>query len=91
MVIDAVCMDAEKHSANNEVSVLFFYFLASKSYWCVPIKHNEGLMLPHCLSKIKEALKISIRNKFVINKKNMVQLLGEDCDFVDVNLIKYLS
>ena len=91
MVIDAVCMDAEKHSLNNEVSILFFYFLASKSYWCAPIKHNEGLMLSHCLSKIKEALKISIRDKFVINKKNIVQLLGEDYDFVDVNLIKYLS
>lgn len=91
MAVDVVCIDADKHCMNNDISVLFFYFITTKSFWCVPIEHSEGIVLPESLQKIKEAFKIGIRNKFVIDKKSMVQLFKEDYDFIDINLIKYLN
>lgn len=91
MVVDVVCIDAEKHCMNNNISVLFFYFITTKSFWCVPIEHSEGIVLPNALQKIKDAFKIAIRNKFVVDKKSIVQLFKEDYDFIDINLIKYLN
>ncbi len=86
-----VCADAEKHSLNNRVSLLFFYFLYSKTYWCVPLAHNEAITMENSLEKVKDALKIGIYRKYVFDKKNITQLLGTDYDFLDLNLIKYMS
>lgn len=90
-VMDAVCIDADKHAKNNSVSLLMFYFLSSKDFWCLPINHNEGISIPDSLYKIKESLKFCINNKFVFDKKSIVQLFGGDYDFLDVRLMKYLS
>ncbi len=90
-VMDVVCVDAEKHCLNNKISLLFFYFLSSKTLWCLPERHNEVMLVDDSLQKVKEALKNSLYNKFVFNKKNIVQIFGEDYDFVDLSLVKYLN
>ena len=89
--MDAVCIDADKHAKNNKISLLMFYFMLSKEYWCLPIQHNEGIVIPDALNKIKEVLKLSIHKKFVFDKKTMVQLFGHDYDLLDLRIIKYLS
>lgn len=91
MVVDAVCVDGEKHTMNNNISLLFVYFLKSQTYWCVPIRHSEAVILPDTLQRIKETLKLSIHKKYTFDKKSMIQLLGEDYDFVDLRLVKYMK
>ena len=56
-VMDVVCVDAEKHCLNNKISLLFFYFLSSKTLWCLPERHNEVMLVDGSLQKVKEALK----------------------------------
>ena len=56
-VMDVVCIDDEKHAKNNSISLLLFYFMSSKNYWCLPLDHNEGIILPNSLTKIKDAMK----------------------------------
>lgn len=90
-VMDSVCVDHEKHPRNNNISLLFFYFLSSKTYWCLPLHHNESILIQNSLHKIKDALKFSIHKKFVFNKKTILQLFDQDYDFIDVNIMKYLS
>lgn len=90
-VMDVVCIDDEKHAKNNSISLLLFYFMSSKNYWCLSLDHNEGIILPNSLTKIKDAMKFSIHKKFVFDKKSIVQLFGEDYDFLDAKIIKYLS
>ncbi len=68
-----------------------FYFTANKSTYCVPIEHNEAIVLPESLSRVKDALKTGIGTKFVFDKKNAIQLLDADYDLVDIRLMKYLS
>lgn len=67
------------------------YFINSKTYWCVPIRHNESVIMSDSMQRIKETLKISIHKKYVFDKKRMIQLLDEDYDFIDIRLIKYMS
>jgi hypothetical protein len=76
---------------NNNISLLFLYFLSSKTYWCVPIQHNDAVIVKDLLDKLKETLKLSIHKKYVFDKKSMIQLLEYDYDFVDVRLAKYMS
>jgi hypothetical protein len=52
-VMDAVCVDHEKHAQNNNISLLMFYFMSSKSLWCLPLHHNETLPIANSLSKVK--------------------------------------
>ena len=91
MVVDATCVDVDKHCLNNSTSLLFFYFIASETYWCLPIKHHETIVMPDSLSKVREPLKRSKHKKYVMNKKNMVQLLGEDYGFLDISLLRYFD
>lgn len=91
MVLDAVCIDSEKHCVNNEISLLFFYFINSDAYWCLPVKHHEAIIVPGGLEKIRVPLKLSVRPKYVFDKKNITQLLGEDCDFIDLRILRFLD
>ena len=91
MVIHPVCIDPDKHSCNNQISLIFFHFFASKTTWCAAIDHNETICVPDILKKIKDALKMSINTKLVFDKKIAVQLFGEDYDFIDMGLVKYLT
>jgi len=70
---------------------MMFYFITNKSTYCVPIEHNEAIILPESLSRVKDALKTGIGTKFVFDKKNVIQLLDADYDLVDIRLMKYLS
>lgn len=90
-VLSIVCIDNDKHASNNKISLMFFYFAESQEYWCLPIQHNESIIVKDSLSKVKDAFKLSIHKKYVFDKKYIYQLLGEDYDFVDLNLIKYMN
>jgi len=70
---------------------MMFYFITNKSTYCVPIEHNEAIILPESISRVKDALKTGIGTKFVFDKKNVIQLLDADYDLVDIRLMKYLS
>jgi hypothetical protein len=89
MVVDIITTDSEKHPLNNSVSLLFFYFLSSNTYWCLPVKHHEAICQPEGLKKVKELLRLSIHKKYVFDKKSAVQLFGESFDFTDVSLLRY--
>lgn len=90
MVIDFVCTDADRHCLNNRISLLFFHFLTSNTYWCLPVQHHEAICLPKALDQLREPLRLNLHKKFTFDKKNLVQLLGEDCDFLDASLLRYL-
>lgn len=90
--IGAVCLDNEKHASNNNISLLFFYFLISEEYMCLPIKHNEAVCLPDALKQIKKILKSSkFHKKIVADKKSIVQLFGQDYGFIDANIYRFLD
>ena len=89
--MDIVCVDADKHACNNKISLLFFYFMKSNELYCLPVQHNEVILLPNSLQRIKDSLKISIGTKYVFDKKSAIQLFGADYDFVDIRLMNYLS
>lgn len=91
LIVDFLCMDPEKHPNNNKISLLFFYFLASKSTWCLPVEHNEALTVPNSLSTISAALRASIHKKMVFDKKIAIQVFKHDFDFIDLSLMKYLD
>ena len=91
MVVHPICIDVDKHGCNNDISLILFHFFTSNTTWCVPIAHNEAICMPDALLKIKDALKMSISTKLVMDKKTTVQLFGEDYDFVDIGLVKYLT
>ena len=91
MVVHPVCIDAEKHGCNNSISLIFFYFVFDGSLYCLPVNHNEAICMSDTLPKIKDALKMSIYPKLVLDKKLAIQLLGEDYDLIDISLVKYLS
>lgn len=90
--IGTICIDSEKHAANNNISLIFFYFIISDEYWCLPIRHNEAICIADGLKQIKQALKKSkFHKKLVSDKKSIVQLFGEDYDFVDANIYRFLD
>jgi HKD family nuclease len=90
--ISYVCADADKHVSNNNISLLFFYFFVSDLYYCLPIRHNEAVCLPNALADIKKALKDSnYHKKIVSDKKSIVQLFGEDCNFIDIDVYNFLE
>jgi hypothetical protein len=90
-IMDIVCVDADKHSCNNKISLLFFYFMKSKNLHCLPIHHNEATIIAESVDRIKDSLKMSIGTKYVFDKKSALQLFGGDYDFVDIRLMKYMS
>jgi hypothetical protein len=90
--MDIVCTDSQKHVSNNKISLIFFYFYISETYWCLPIEHSECICLPDNLTNIKVALRnAKYHNKIVPDKKNIVQLLGEDYGFIDINVYRFLD
>ena len=91
MVIDPVCIDADKHACNNSISLLFFYFVISDSYWCLPVKHYDAICLKGAIDKIRAPLRLSIHKKYAFDKKSLIQLLGEDFDFTDLGLLRYFN
>lgn len=91
VVLDIVCIDSDKHASNNKISLIFFYFTESQQHWCLPVQHNESIVIKDSLIKIKESLKLSIHKKYVFDKKSVYQVLNEDYDFIDLNLLKYMN
>lgn len=89
-VMDIVPLDDELHSINSSISLIFFKFINSENKWCLPINHGDALELSGSLELLIDALKLSITRKMVLDKKMVVQLLGLDCDFLDLNTMKYL-
>ena len=90
--IDVVCRDQDKHSCNNELSLVFFYLLRSGESWCLPIKHNEAICIAGALDKVKDALAGSVfYMKLVKDKKSVVQLFGRDYNFTDVSIFNFLE
>jgi hypothetical protein len=91
VLIDVVCVDAEKHCMNNTVSLLFFYFVASEACACLPINHQEAVAIVGGTEKLNNALQATKRRKFVWNKKNVVQLFRGDHGLVDITVLKFLN
>lgn len=90
--IHPVYTDTDRHVSNNNLCLLFFYFIVSEEYMCLPIKHNECICLKDALSKISSALKeTKYHNKIVSDKKNIVQLFGEDYGFIDIDIYNFLE
>ncbi len=90
--ISAVCLDNQKHVSNNNISLLFFYFYVSDDYWCLPIDHNECICLDNILESVKVVLRnAKFHNKIVSDKKNIVQLFGEDYNFIDIDVFRFLE
>ncbi len=88
---DVVTLDDQKHYTNNDISLMFFKFMADEESWCLPINHNEATPLSDVISKFKECLNKSKAKVFVKNKKNIVQLLKKDYAFIDLGIIEYLE
>lgn len=89
--MDIVCIDADKHASNNSISLILFYFVNNNSIWCLPLHHNESIIIEGSKNRVLEALKMSISTKYVFDKKSTIQLIGDDYDFVDLRLAKYLN
>ncbi len=90
--IGVVCTDSEKHAVNNNISLIFFYFMVSEEYMCLPIKHNEATCLSDTLKQIRVVLKSSkFHKKIVSDKKSVVQLFGEDFGFIDANIYRFID
>lgn len=94
-VFDIVLTDAKKHPCNNDVSVLFFYFLNDDSTWCFPMVHVDCILPMSTLISwyrlISEELRLSVARKFVVDKKMCNEVLGEDFGFHDLNVMNYLE
>lgn len=84
-------LDDLKHPANNTISLIFFKFMADGDSWCLPMNHNEAIVLSSAKEKFLEALEKSKSKIFVRNKKNIVHLLKKDYGFIDVGIIEYLE
>jgi hypothetical protein len=83
-------MNDDLHAANNSISLILLKFIKSGEIVCLPVSHHEAVCIPDTLSFFKEALKISIAHKMVTDKKSIVQLLGGDFGFIDIDIIRYL-
>lgn len=71
--------------------MIFFKFMADGDTWCLPINHNEAIVLPELMDKFVNALSKAKSNIFVRNKKNIVHLLKKDYNFIDVGIVEYLE
>ena len=89
--MELIPMDDERHSANNTISLIFIEFSSDYECWCVPINHNEVVLLTDILDRFKKELGSSRATKLIRDKKSAINLLGRDYDFVDVNVIDYLE
>lgn len=90
--IHAIPVDMEKHSSNNKISLLLFYFMATEMYWCLPINHNEAMCRSDAIGDVIKTLKKSKRHKKIVcDKKSIVQLLGTDCGFIDADIYRFLE
>ena len=96
-VMDVVPLDDERHAMNTSISLIFFSFTEIGGKWCLPIKHNEAICLPDALDLLLTTLRLSIDRgtlyggyKYVMDKKMVVQLLGADYGFIDMDIARYL-
>ena len=90
--IHPVYTDDDRHVSNNNLCLLFFYFMVSEESMCLPIKHNECICIKDGLFKVTDAIKNATRyNKIVYDKKSMIQLFGTDFGFVDINIYNFLE
>jgi hypothetical protein len=90
-VMDIVPTDDELHAINSSISLIFFQFTDFGDKWCLPINHNEAISMSGSLELLRDALKLSITRKMVMDKKSVVQFLGSDYDLLDLNTLKYLD
>ena len=90
-VMDVVPLDDERHAINSSICLIFFQFIGLGGKWCLPVNHAEAVCLTDTLGLLRDTLKLSITRKMVLDKKMVVQLLGYDYDFLDLNTAKYLS
>lgn len=90
LYIYVVGSDYEKHPCNNNVSLLFFYIIKNDMCWCFPLKHNEAVCHPEYFKKIKDCLRKSTHKKIVNDKKSFLQFFGDDCDFIDIDILRFL-
>jgi hypothetical protein len=89
-IMDIVSMNDDLHAANNSISLILFKFIKSGEIICLPVNHHETICIPNVLLLFKDALKMSIARKMVVDKKSIVQLLGGDYGFIDTDIIRYL-
>ena len=90
-IMDIVPLDDERHAINSSIGLIFFQFIGLDNKWCLPINHGEAICLSESLGLLRDALKLSITRKMVLDKKMVIQMLGCDYDFLDLNIMKYLS
>lgn len=89
--MDVVAIDADKHPRNNSISLVFFKFLRDSSMWCWPMDHTQGLCEKEDLSRLKSVLRETRVEKLVLDKKRILHFFGEDFDFIDVGISRYLE
>ena len=89
-IMDIVQLDDELHSATTSISLIFFHFISLRSNWCLPVNHNEAICMNGVVELLRDTLKLSIARKMVFDKKMVIQMLGIDYDFLDLNVLKYL-
>lgn len=90
--LHVTCRDMDRHAANNGISLILFYFMESEQCWCLPINHNEAVCCEKNLTDVIAALKKTKRRKKIVwDKKNIIQLLGGDYNFIDVSIYRFLE
>ena len=91
---DVVLADVEKHSKVNPISLHLFKFVGDTSSFCLVESHNEGI---NNLSQARHRLSIALSMRtskhrcYVFDKKKCLLAWGEDYNFTDLNVIKYLE
>ena len=90
--IHPVYTDDDRHVSNNNLCLLFFYFMVSEETMCLPIKHNECICLQNALSQVVDAIKNDTKHhRIVYDKKSMIQSFGIDLGFIDINIYNFLE
>lgn len=90
-IFDIILSDEKKHALNNSVSLLLVKFLFTGEFWCLSVSHNEGIPFPGAWETVKNSLRNSIAEKYVLDKKKIIEVLEEDNNFIDLNIVKYLE
>lgn len=90
-VIDIVLEDIKKHPLNNKPCLVLVYFPKLEELFVLPVSHNEGLRLSSAFESLTASIKNSLQTKFVFDKKTVIQAIGEDYNFIDLNVLRYLD
>ena len=91
LVLDIVLTDSNRHALNNNVSLILVKFLFSGELYCLAVSHNEGIPFTGSWEAVKNSLQVSVAKKFVLDKKKIIQSVGTDSNFIDLNIINYLQ